>query len=76
MTDLDGFYTEKVRYAGFFKDNNSELKVMVFCIGEEQDLFNKIKYYNCLYYISPIRIVAKYSKRSSRDYNWINNQWK
>lgn len=75
LTNLDGIFTENVRYAGIFY-KNSNLKVMCFCIGERRDLFERVAYYNCFYYLSPTRIVAKYSTKTARDYNWINNCWK
>jgi hypothetical protein len=70
-TTLDGLFTEPLRFAGIYDKN-----VLCFFLGEEIDIFEKKKYYNCFYYINQNRIAKKYSHNTCRDFNWINGKWK
>lgn len=72
--DLFDFFTEPVRYCGLLKGENS--KMMVFYLGNETSLFGSTRYYSCLAWISPTRILNKYREGSARDFNFINGAWK
>lgn len=74
FTDLFGFYEKPIRYVGCMKNESKTL--MVFHIGDRNDLFNGYKYYYCLYLIDNFRICNKYSHNSARDFNWVNGKWK
>lgn len=73
FTTLDGLFSEPLKFAGFLKNDKN---VMCFYIGNDENLFENIKYYYCFYYINEFRIANKYKEGSVRDYNWINNKWK
>lgn len=49
---------------------------MVFYSGEDADLFNKKRFYYCVYWISETRIANKYTWTSARDFNFKNGEWK
>ncbi len=71
-TTLSGYFVSPIRYVGSFKD---EPKCMVFYLGSEGNLFQNMKYYACLYWLTPYRIVNKFSFNSARDFNFINGKW-
>lgn len=72
-TDLFGLFIEPVLYVGnLLEDENC----MVFLLGEDENLFHKLTYYSCFYWITETRLANKYTDSTVRDYNWINNAWK
>jgi hypothetical protein len=72
-TTLKDFFTKKVIYKGTLKNNKN---CMVFYLGNEWNLFDNLKYYSCVYWITENRIVNKYSFLSARYFNWNGNEWK
>ena len=72
-TTLKGFFYKNVIYKGTLKNHKN---CMVFYLGNEWNLFDNLKYYSCVYWITENRIVNKYSFRSARDFNWNGTEWK
>lgn len=76
-TTINNMYDQPMLYMGLLK---SELekgkKIMVFYLGEKDDMFEPQKLYMLWYYLSDTRIVNKYAENSARDYNWNGTQWK
>ena len=73
QTDLDGLFTEPVRYVGRLKTDEI---CLVFHAGTEHTIFGQVDYYYCYMYVTENKICNKYSYASARDFNWINNSWK
>ena len=73
FSDLFGFFTEPMRFCGALKDKP---KLMVFYSGDSTNLFEKKRFYYCVYWISETRIVNKYTWTSARDFNFKNGEWK
>jgi hypothetical protein len=69
-TDLFGFFPFEVLFCG--AQNNE----MLFLIGTTTNLFETTYYYQQIWYISPVRILLRYSHLGFRDYNYINKKWK
>ena len=74
LTDLSGFFLEKIKYLGLLKNENH--KVMVFLLGYENDFFEKKIYLKTYFKISNNRIADKYSYSGCRDFNYVENKWK
>jgi len=74
MTNLDGMFTEPIRYAGLQKNKDS--KVMVFHAGNHQDLFESKSYYYCFLLITDERIANVYRAGTARDFFWTGKKWK
>ena len=74
LTDLSGFFLEKIKYLGLLKNENH--KVMVFLLGYDTDLFEKKIYLKTYFKIANNRIADKYSCLGCRDFNFVNNEWK
>lgn len=72
-TKLFGFFTREVVFVGTLKDNP---KCMVFLLGNDSDLFDSKRYYACLYWITPTRIVNKYKEGTARDFIYKDGKWK
>ena len=72
-TTLKDFFTKKVTYKGTLKNHKN---CMVFYLGNESNLFDNLKYYSCVYWITENRIVNKYTFLSARDFNWNGKEWK
>ena len=75
-TTLSGMFTSEVTYCGILRDEPTISPCMVFLLGDHADLFAKIRYYACLYWISPTRLVNKYKEGTARDFIWKNGKWK
>lgn len=72
-TNLNGLFNEEVYFLGCLKN---EKNCMIFFLGEEENLFDKKRYYSCFYWISENKLANKYTENSARDFNWINGCWK
>jgi hypothetical protein len=73
LTDLDGFFNHPIKFSGVFIEHPA---LLCFFLGEEKDLFNVYRYYDCYYLIDEDRLFKKYKEDSGRDFNFINGQWK
>ena len=71
--DLSGYFLQPMRFCGSL---NGENNCMVFYTGESTDLFEKKRFYYCVYWISETRIANKYTWTSARDFNYKNGEWK
>lgn len=69
-TTLNGFFCRPLEYIGSV---DSEA---IFCMGNTEDLFNQVWFYQSVYIISDARIFLIYGNGFGRDYNFINNKWK
>lgn len=71
--NLDGYFLCDLVYVGVLDENEN---CLVFYLGNDEDLFENIFYFKCIFKVSETRIFDKYTKISGRDYNYINGQWK
>jgi hypothetical protein len=72
-TDMFGFYTAPMAFVGMLKDKPS---CMVFHAGSDDNMFDKVDYYYCLYRIAEDRLCNSYSPLTARDFIFVNNKWK
>lgn len=70
QTTLNGFFCRPLEYIG---RNETEA---IFCMGNTEDLFNQVWYYQSVYIIADKRIYLIYGPNFGRDYNLINGRWK
>lgn len=73
-TDLGGFWAHPIEYKGLLKGEDNEM--MVFYLGESQDLFEQTIYCDVVARIDENVLFKKYTERSGRDFKWIKNQWR
>lgn len=73
LTALKGFFKHEIKYVGLLK---GEKNVMCFYLGFDKDVLFPKHYYDCYYRITNDRLFCKYTEKSGRDFNFINNKWK
>lgn len=71
FTSLSGYFAHSLKFCGVMDKNK-----LVFYIGESNDLFNKVKYYQVLHLISQIRLFSMFTYKGGRDFNFVNGKWK
>ena len=72
-TDLTKFFKHPIEYAGILKEDP---RVLMFYLGEDADLFQNKRFYDCYFKITDSRLFKKYNDRTGRDYNFIKGKWK
>ncbi|MFC4262447.1 hypothetical protein ACFOWM_06145 [Ferruginibacter yonginensis] len=75
-TTMSGYFKKPLEYCGLLAGEELETNVMVFHIGDVQNLFKKLRYYQCIYWVEQNRLFEKYTESSGRDYKFINGIWK
>jgi hypothetical protein len=73
FTTLSNFFKIPIQFSGVLKENK---EIMCFYLGNDENLFDSVKIYDCYYYISPTRFFDKYRSNSGRDFNLVNGVWK
>lgn len=70
-TTLNGFFDFPHEFIVFIDG-----KGMGFHCGCETDLFGMTHYYKVIHLLSPTRLFVMYTRKSGRDWNFINGAWK
>ncbi len=70
-TTLSGYFNIKpAKYLGMIENE------MIFYLGDENNLFEKRKFFLSLIRLSNTRIFSMFSHNAGRDYNLVNKKWK